>query len=302
MATYHPELTKARFYPPSLGLPRTLPFFRAIEALQKRFISPKARKVSVSETADVYYVGPPSGRKPAPALLWIHGGGMVVGTAVTEFSLTHKRYIPHIDMAMAFVEYRLAPKHPFPAAMDDCAAALAWLADQPDVDPSRIAIGGPSAGGGLAAGLALRARDEMDVKPVFQMLIYPMIDDRTAQRTDLDDMPVKLWNQTCNRFGWSSYLAGATGDDVHPHAAPSRAEDLSGLPPAWIGVGTLDLFHDEDVEYARRLQEAGVPCELKVVEGGYHGFEAALSAPVVQDFHRSQIDALRAAFDPDPAG
>jgi acetyl esterase/lipase len=134
------------------------------------------------------------------------------------------------------------------------------------------------------------------------MLIYPMIDDRTAQRTDLDDMPVKLWNQTCNRFGWSSYLAGATGDDVHPHAAPSRAKDLSGLPPAWIGVGTLDLFHDEDVEYARRLQEAGVPCELKVVEGGYHGFEAALSAPVVQDFHRSQIDALKAAFDPDPAG
>ena len=294
MATYHPELTKARFYPPSLGLPRTLPFFRAMEALQKRFIRPKARKVSVSETADIYFVGPPSGRNPAPALLWMHAGGMVVGTAVTEFSLTRKRYMP-------FVEYRLAPKHPFPAAMDDCAAALAWLADQPDVDPSRIAIGGGSAGGGLAAGLALRARDEMDVKPVFQLLIYPMLDDRTAQRTDLDDMPVKIWNQTCNRFGWSSYLAGATGDDVHPYAAPSRAEDLSGLPPAWIGVGTLDLFHDEDVEYARRLQEAGVPCELKVVEGGYHGFEAALNAPVVQDFHRSQIDALRAAFDPDPA-
>ncbi len=180
--------------------------------------------MSVSETADVYFVGAPSGRKPAPALLWMHGGGMVVGTAVSEFSLTQKRYSPHMDVAMAFVEYRLAPKHPFPAAMDDCAAALAWLADQPDVDPSRIAIGGGSAGGGLAAGLALRARDEMDVKPVFQMLIYPMIDDRTAQRTDLDDMPVKLWNQTCNRFGWSSYLAGATGDDVHPHAAPSTRE------------------------------------------------------------------------------
>lgn len=301
MATYHPELTKARFYPPSLGLPRTLPLFRAIEGFQKRFISPKARKVSVSETADVYFVGAPSGRKPAPALLWMHGGGMVVGTAVSEFSLTLERYSPHMDVAMAFVEYRLAPMHPFPAAMDDCAAALAWLADQPEVDPSRIAIGGGSAGGGLAAGLALRSRDEMDVKPVFQMLIYPMIDDRTAQRTDLDDMPVKLWNQTCNRFGWSSYLAGATGDDVHPHAAPSRAVDLSGLPPAWIGVGTLDLFHDEDVEYARRLQEAGVPCELKVVEGGYHGFDMG-SAPVVQNFHRSQIEALKAAFDPDPAG
>ncbi len=301
MATYHPELTKARFYPPSLGLPRTLPLFRTIESLQKRFVNPKARKVSVSETADVYFIGAPSGRTPAPALLWIHGGGMVVGTAVSEFSLTQKRYSPHMDVAMAFVEYRLAPEHPFPAAMDDCAAALEWLADQLEVDAGRIAIGGGSAGGGLAAGLALRARDEMDVNPVFQMLIYPMIDDRTAQRTDLEDVPVKLWSQTCNRFGWSSYLAGATGDDVHPHAAPSRAEDLSGLPPAWIGVGTLDLFHDEDVEYARRLREAGVPCELEVVEGAFHGFDIG-SAPVVQDFHRSQVDALRAAFDQDPAG
>ncbi len=296
MATYHPDLTKARFYPSSIGLPRTLPFFRTLEAFQKRFTSPEARKVSVSETADVYFVGAPSGREPAPALLWIHGGGMVVGTAVSEFTLTHKRYSP-LDVAMAFVEYRLAPKHPFPAAMDDCAAALAWLADHPDVDANRIAIGGGSAGGGLAAGLALRARDDMDVKPVFQLLIYPMIDDRTAHRSELDDMPVKLWNQTCNRFGWSSYLAGATGDEVHPHAAPSRAENLSGLPPAWIGVGTLDLFHDEDVEYARRLQEAGVPCELKVVEGGYHGFDMG-SAPVVRDFQRSQIEALRTAFQP----
>ena len=301
MAPYHPELTRARFYPPSLGLPRTLPLFRTVEAFQKRFVKPQARKVSISETADVYYVGPPSGRTPAPALLWMHGGGMVLGTAASEFSIALKRYGPHMDIAMAFVEYRLAPEHPFPAAMDDWAAALAWLADQPDVDSSRIAIGGGSAGGGLAAGLALRARDEMEVELAFQLLIYPMIDDRTARRTDLDDMPVKLWNQTCNRFGWSSYLAGATGDDVHPHAAPSRAEDLSGLPPAWIGVGTLDLFHDEDVEYARRLQGAGVPCELEVVEGGYHGFDTG-SAPVVEAFHRSQIDALRAALESDLAG
>jgi acetyl esterase/lipase len=301
MTTYHSDLTKARFIPPSLGLPRTLPLFRAVEAFQKRFVKPNARKVSVSDTADVYFAGAPSGRTPAPALLWIHGGGMVVGTASSEFSFTQKRYSPHMDVAMAFVEYRLAPEHPFPAAMDDCAAALTWLADQPEVDASRIAIGGGSAGGGLAAGLALRARDEMDVNPVLQLLVYPMIDDRTAQREDLDDMPVKLWNQTCNRFGWSSYLAGAAGDDVHPHAAPSRAEDLSGLPPAWIGVGTLDLFHDEDVEYARRLREAGVPCELEVVEGAFHGFDMG-SAPVVQDFHRSQVDALRAAFDQDPAG
>ncbi len=301
MATYHRELTLAPLYPRSMGLPRTLGLLRVLGALQKRVLRPKARKVSVSKTADVYFVGPPSGRRPAPALLWMHGGGMVMGTAVGELSSIHKRYCSFLDVAMAFVEYRLAPEHPFPAAMDDCGAALEWLAEQPDVDPSRLAIGGVSAGGGLAAGLALRARDEMDVNPSLQLLIYPMIDDRTAQRTDLDDMPVKLWNQTCNRFAWSSYLAGATGDVVHPQAAPSRAEDLSGLPPAWIGVGTLDLFHDESVDYARRLQEAGVPCELKVVDGAFHGFDLG-SAPVVKDFHLSQIEALRAALDPDAAG
>ena len=295
MPTYHPELNRARFIPPSVGLPRTLPLFRTVETLQKRFIKPDAQKVSISETADVYYVGPSSGRTPAPALLWMHGGGMVAGTAIPDVSLVQQRFGQHLDVALAIVEYRLAPKHPFPAAMDDCAATLAWLADHPDVDSGRIAIGGASAGGGLAAGLALRARDEMDVEPVFQLLVYPMIDDRTAQRTDLDDMPVKLWNQTCNRFGWSSYLAGTMGEDVHPHAAPARATDVSGLPPAWIGVGTLDLFHDEDVEYARRLREAGVPCELKVVAGAYHGFDMG-AAPVVEDFHRSQIDALARAF------
>ena len=300
MSVYHPDLTRARLLPKSIGLPRAMPVFRTVEAFQKRFVKPKARKVSVSETADVYFVGAPSGRNPAPALLWIHGGGMVVGTAIPDVSAVQRRFGPHLDIALAIVEYRLAPEHPFPAAMDDCAAALAWLADQPEVDSSRIAIGGASAGGGLAAGLALRARDQMEVNPAFQLLVYPMIDDRTAERTDLDDMPVRLWNQTCNRFGWSSYLAGATGVDVHPHAAPSRAGDLSGLPPAWIGVGTVDLFHDEDVEYARRLREADVPCELEVVEGAFHGFDMG-KAPVVEAFHRSQIEALRAALDLEPA-
>lgn len=297
MTSYHPELTRAKFFPSSIGLPRTHRLFRGLEALQRRTARPDAQKVSVSDTADVWYVGPPSGRSPAPALLWIHGGGMVVGTALTDIGPIRKRLGAELDVAIAFVEYRLAPENPFPAAMDDCAAALEWLSDQPDVDASRIAVGGASAGGGLAAGLALRARGEMDVDLAFQLLIYPMIDDRTAKRTDLDDMPVKFWNQTCNRFGWDSYLDGATGGDVHPHAAPSRATDLSGLPPAWIGVGTVDLFHDEDVEYARRLEEAGVPCVLEVVEGGYHGFDLG-KAKVVQNFQRSQVEAVRAVLDP----
>jgi acetyl esterase/lipase len=227
---------------------------------------------------------------------------MVIGTAAFELPLVLDRFgRAHPDLAICLVEYRLAPEHPFPAAMDDCAAALAWLADQPEVDARRIAVGGGSAGGGLAAGLALRARDGMDVEPAFQLLAYPMIDDRTARRTDLEGMPVKLWSQACNRFAWSSYLGGAMDDDVHPYAAPSRAEDLGGLPPAWIGVGTLDLFHDEAVEYARRLQAAGVACELVLVEGACHGFDVG-GSPVVKEFHRRQIEALVAALAPGAAG
>ena len=146
----------------------------------------------------------------------------------------------------------------------------------------RIAIAGASAGGGLAATLAIYAHDKGEVRPAFQLLVYPMLDDRTVTRADHDTRNVRVWTPKSNRFGWTSYLGaepGSTG--VSPYAAAARREDLSGLPPAWIGVGQIDLFHDEDVEYARRLVEAGVACTLSIVPGAFHGFDAVFRKAAV---------------------
>jgi acetyl esterase/lipase len=166
------------------------------------------------------------------------------------------------------------------------------------VDEKRIAVGGASAGGGLAAALAQLAHDQREVGPVFQLLLYPMLDDRTALRPDLDDGSNVTWNQESNRYGWESYLGRKCGEqDLPEYAVPARRRDLSGLPPAWIGVGTVDLFHDEAVAYAQRLRECGVKCELQIVPGAFHGFDVFDPQPqVVQDFRRSQISALRRIF------
>ena len=173
-----------------------------------------------------------------------------------------------------------------------------WLAGQDEVDATRIAIGGSSAGGGLAAGLALLARERGGVRPVVQLLVYPMLDDRTATRHCEHERDLRLWNSSSNRFGWRSYLGHEPGSDgVSALAAPACADDLSGLPRAWIGVGSLDLFADEDVEYACRLRAAGVACELCVVDGAYHGFDVVHhAAPISREFHDAQVDALARGF------
>ena len=203
---------------------------------------------------------------PLPALLWVHGGGYVLGTAAQDDSVCG-HFAQSLGIVVAAVEYRLAPEHPFPVPLHDCYDALTWLARQPQVDPSRIAVGGASAGGGLAAALALLAHERGEVQLAFQLLAYPMLDDRTAARTDIAESNFRLWNNTSNRFGWQSYTGYPPGSvEVSGLAAPSRYDDLSGLPPAWIGVGTLDLFHDEDLAYESRLREAGVECELEIVQ------------------------------------
>jgi acetyl esterase/lipase len=156
----------------------------------------------------------------------------VLGTAAQD-DLLCRRFVDNLGITVGSVDYRLAPEHPYPAPLEDCYTALTWLAGLPGVDGDRIAIGGASAGGGLAAALALLARDRAELTPVFQVLVYPMLDDRTVGR-HLDDPGHRLWNATSNRFGWTSYLGG-----VDPDAAvPARRTDLAGLPPAWVGVGT----------------------------------------------------------------
>jgi acetyl esterase/lipase len=235
-----------------------------------------------------------------PALLWIHGGGYVMGDIEQDDRLM-KQLAKRIGCVAASVDYRLAPEHPFPAPVEDCYAALTWLfenAGELGVDQSRIAIGGASGGGGLAAGLALLTRDRGELKIAFQLLIYPMIDDRNVTPASHAITDSRVWNRESNRLGWKAYLGcDGGGAEVSPYAAASRATDLTNLPPAYIPVGALDLFIDENVEYAQRLIQAGVPTELHVYPGAFHGFDLfAPSAKVSKQFKADRDDALKRAL------
>jgi acetyl esterase/lipase len=234
---------------------------------------------------------------PMPALLWIHGGGFVIGTAAQDDTVC-RYFARELGIVVAAVDYRLAPEYPFPVPLHDCHDALAWLARQPSVDPDRIAVGGASAGGGLAAALAELVHQRGEVELAFQLLTYPMLDDRTATRPDVDETHLRLWNTQANRFGWQSYLGAAPGGaSVSGLAAPARLDDLTHLPPAWIGVGTFDLFYEEGIAYAERLRAAGVRCELDVVRGAFHGFDLVQPrAGVSKEFRAAQVAALAAAF------
>ncbi len=211
-----------------------------------------------------------------PALLWIHGGGYVLGS-VQDDDVVAKEMVLALNCVVASVEYRLAPEHPFPAPLEDCYAALKWLADNSDqfgINPKRIAIGGGSAGGGLAAGLGLLARDRAEVNVCYQLLIYPMIDDSNVEQAGPEVPDAPIWTRANNLVGWRSYLQQEPGSEgISAYAAAIRAEDVSGLPPTFIGVGTPDLFRDEDIAYAQRLMKAGVPTELHVYRDGFHAFD-----------------------------
>lgn len=235
-----------------------------------------------------------------PALFWIHGGGYVMGDIEQDDRLM-KQFVKRIDCVAASVDYRLSPENPFPAPVEDCYAGLKWLFARTDdlgVEPTRIAIGGASAGGGLAAGLALMARDRREVQVAFQLLIYPMIDDRNSTPASYAITDPRVWNRESNRLGWKAYLGrDGGGSDVSPYAAASRTTELTGLPRAFISVGTLDLFIDENIEYAQRLIQAGVPTELHVYPGAFHGFDLfAPSARVSKQFKADRDNALRRAL------
>lgn len=296
----HPELRRlAWFLPQTVVGPRRLPVLRRLDELVRRRTAPGVEVETAGELT-VRIHRPPTGTpEPCPALLWIHGGGYVMGTPNQDDSLC-ALLAERVGAVVAAVDHRLAPEHPFPTPLHDCHEALVWLAGRADVDAGRVAIGGASAGGGLAAALALLARDRGEVAPCLQLLTYPMLDDRTVLRRDIDQRRYRLWNNRSNRFGWRSYLGtDPGGPGVSGLAAPARAEDLTGLAPAWIGVGTNDLFLDEDVAYAERLRAAGVPCETVVVDGAFHGFDGlAPKAGVTHRFRESQIQALTAALAP----
>lgn len=228
-------------------------------------------RVGVSSVR-VYRPKRSSGRS---ALLWIHGGGLVLGDARQDEALcgaTARR----LGIAVVSANYRLAPRHPYPAALDDVHAAWAWLqqhARRLGVDPGRVAVGGESAGGGLAAALVQRLHDE-GARPPAQWLFAPMLDDRTAADRSLDALGHLVWDNAKNRHGWSSYLGHEPGGaEVRPWSVPARRPDLAGLPPAFITWGDVELFAAEDAAYAERLRGAGVPVAVDVVPGAPHGFE-----------------------------
>ncbi|MEV0275819.1 alpha/beta hydrolase [Streptomyces sp. NPDC050610] len=242
-----------------------------------------------------WYTPPRSGEtpeQPGPAVVHLHGGGMILGS-VQLFDRTVAGYVAESRVPMLAVDYRRAPEHPHPAPVEDCWAGLAWLAEHAaelGVDPARIAVMGDSAGGGLAAGTALLARDR-GVALARQILVYPMLDDRNT-RPDPVLAPFTGWNWDYNYTGWHALLGDAVGTpDVPCAAAPARADDLTGLPTAYIEVGELDIFRDESLDYARRLTAAGVSTELHLHPGCPHGFDRL--APAADIVRRSRADRLR---------
>jgi len=237
---------------------------------------------------------------PQPAIFTIHGGGMVMGNIEADDANAASLCERSGALTVA-INYRLAPEHPFPAAINDCYTVANWLFDHAtelDVDSTRIALHGGSAGGGLAIGLALKMRDLGNLRFCFLMAIYPMIDDRHITPSSIAITDIGIWDRKASLESWAWYLGDAHGrDDISPYAAPTRATNLEGLPPTFIDVGTHDLFLDEDRELAERLKAAGVPIEFHISQGAYHAAELfARDAKVSQEIWNRRFVALKKAL------
>jgi acetyl esterase/lipase len=275
------------------AMPAGVPDLQHARVEERKFISAGGHEIGI-------LIHSPRAPAPArPAVLHIHGGGYVIGTAKMSTESNLKKAVD-ADCVVASVEYRLAPETTHPGPVEDCYEALKWLHENAaslGVDPARIAVGGESAGAGLAAALVLLARDRGEVAVIHQHLIYPMLDDRTCVAEASPYVGEFVWTPKSNLFGWTSLLGCAPGGEgISCYAAAARAGNLSGLPSTYIAVGALDLFAQEDIEYARRLIQAGVPTELHIYAGAYHGFEVAGDAQVSVRARRDSISALRRAL------
>ena len=283
--------------PGQLSMPQPVlsPEQSAIQ-VEQRFIVGRA---GAPEVRILVYT-PPGAATGRPAYLHMHGGGFVLG--MPEISDASNRGIAAAHgCVVVSVAYRLAPETRFPGAAEDCYAALAWLhhaAATLGIDRARIAIGGESAGAGHAATLALLARDRGEYPICFQLLDSPMLDDRTGSSADPHPFCGEfVWTAAKNRFGWRALLGTEPGSAaVPPNAVPARAGSLAGLPPAFVAVGALDLFLDEDLAYAQRLIRAGVPTELHVIPAAFHGFGFVGAAPQVVALMQYRHAAMARAF------
>lgn len=234
-----------------------------------------------------------------PALLYIHGGGFILGHP-DESDPICQRLAYETDCVVISPDYRLAPEHPFPAAIEDCYSTLVWIKDSAQelgIDVNKIAVAGQSAGGGLCAGLTLLARDRGGPAICFQIPLYPMIDDRNVTPSSQEIVDGRCWNREANIDAWDMYLGENNRKDVSPYAAASRATDFSRLPPTFTFVGSLDVFRDENIEYVTKLLQAGVPTEFHIYPGCFHGFDAFVpDAEVSKHATESFITALKKAF------
>jgi triacylglycerol lipase len=240
-----------------------------------------------------------AGAAAVGCIFHVHGGGYVTGRAKME--ARHRPLAHTLGCAIVSVDYRLAPETPAPGSVEDCYAALKWVlanAEELGIDPARIGVMGESAGGGMGAALALLVRDRGEITLAFQHLIYPMLDDRTCTAADPHPhVGDYIWTRHNNHFGWSALLGHEPGiEGVSPYAAPARAGSLAGLPPTFISTGALDLFLEEDMDYARRLTRAGVPVEFHIYPGGFHAFDIMPTAEVSMQARRDSEAALRRAL------
>lgn len=297
----HPELKEMFMKTPEMTITdETLPAMRknfifAPEALPKDE-SVEVHNEMINSNLRVRVYKPKKEMKEYPALLWIHGGGHILGTPEQNEALMFE-FVKKAECIIAAPDYRLAPEHKYPANVDDCYAALVWMTENLPVKKDKVAVAGQSAGGGLTAAVALRARDEGKPAICFQMPLYPMLDCRNITPSSYQIKDHRVWNRDFNLTAWKMYLGDINGD-VPEYASPALAKDLSGLPPAYIMVGTLDPFRDEDIDYANRLMKAGVPVELHVVPGAFHGFEISdMSLSFGIRFRNEYINALAEALN-----
>ncbi len=224
---------------------------------------------------DLLVIRPADHSGPLPILYYTHGGGMVMGDR--RFGVADVLpWAAEFGLLVISVEYRLAPEHPYPAGIDDAYAGLSWSiqnAEQLGADPGRVLLAGASSGGGMAAALALMLRDRGTARPLGQLLMYPMLDDRNDLPSTTQMTGIGVWDRTANDTAWKALLGDAPRDAVSPYAAPSRADDLSNLPPTFLETGTAETFRDEIIDYAARLAQAGGDIELHVWPGGFHAFD-----------------------------
>jgi len=241
---------------------------------------------------------PRGGTGPRPLLVYFHGGAFCLGDLESEHARCLK-ICGDLSLPVVSTDYRLAPEHPYPAGVEDCYAALVWAARNAEElggDLRRLAIGGASAGGGLAAGVALMARDRGGPALAFQLLIYPVLDDRMATRSMRDFTDTPIWNRANSEQMWRHYL-GRRPTKVPIYAAPARARKLAGLAPAYLMTAEFDPLRDEGIDYAARLLEAGVPTELHNFAGAFHGFDQMGNTAISRAAITEQHAALRRALD-----